>query len=139
LHFRHVATRDDVHAPGFYLHLEPGNCFAALGLWQPATAHAQAIRAAIDGRSAAWRRATRRPPFSEVYALGEGNPLSRPPQGFAPDHPLLDDLKRRDFTALARLTQRRVTAPGFLEDYVAGLRAGAPFMRFLCEALDLAF
>ena len=37
LHFRHVATRDDVHAPGFYLHLEPGNCFAALGLWQPAT------------------------------------------------------------------------------------------------------
>jgi uncharacterized protein (TIGR02453 family) len=83
LHFRHVATRDDVHAPGFYLHLEPGNCFTALGLWQPATDRAQAIRAAIADNSAAWVRATRRPPFSASYALGEGNPLSRPPQGFA--------------------------------------------------------
>ena len=138
LHFRHVATRDDVHAPGFYLHLEPGNCFAALGLWQPATAHAQAIRQAVAGRSEAWVRATRRPPFSTVYAMGEGNPLIRPPQGFGPDHPLLDDLKRRDFTASTRLTQARVTAPGFLDDYVGMMRAGAPFMRFLCEALGLA-
>jgi uncharacterized protein (TIGR02453 family) len=138
LHFRHVATREDVHAPGFYLHLESGNCFAALGLWAPATPHAQAIRTAIADRSAAWRRATRRPPFAAVYALGDGNPLVRPPQGFDPGHPLIDDLKRRDFTASARLTQARVTAPGFLEDYVGTMRAGLPFMRFLCEALDLA-
>ncbi|MCU0281213.1 MAG: TIGR02453 family protein [Acidimicrobiia bacterium] len=103
IHLRHVATRDDVHAPGFYLHLEPGNCFAA------------------------------------PYAMGEGNPLVRPPQGFAPDHPLLDDLRRRDFTASTRLTQARVTAPGFLEDYAATMRAGAPFLRFLCQAVDLAF
>ena len=61
------------------------------------------------------------------------------PEGFAPDHPLLDDLRRRDFTASTRLTQARVTAPGFLEDYVATMRARAPFLRFLCEALDLAF
>jgi uncharacterized protein (TIGR02453 family) len=139
IHLRHVATRDDVHAPGFYLHLEPGNCFAALGLWQPATAHAQAIRAAIAGRPQAWIDATRRPPFSPPYAMGEGNPLVRPPQGFAPDHPLLDDLRRRDFTASTRLTQARVTAPGFLEDYAATMRAGAPFLRFLCQAVDLAF
>ena len=138
IHLRHVATRDDVHAPGFYLHLEPGNCFAALGLWQPATAHAQAIRQAVAGRSEAWVNATRRPPFSPVYAMGEGNPLLRPPQGFGPDHPLLDDLKRRDFTASTRLTQARVTAPGFLDDYAGMMRAGLPFMRFLCEALRLA-
>ncbi|MFH1330829.1 MAG: TIGR02453 family protein [Actinomycetota bacterium] len=138
LHFRHVATREDVHAPGFYLHLEPGNCFASLGLWQPASAHTQAIREAIAGRSEAWVSATRRPPFSTVYAMGDGNPLLRPPQGFAPGHPLLDDLKRRDFTASTRLTQARVTAPGFLDDYATTMRAGVPFMRFLCDALGLA-
>jgi len=138
MHFRHVATREDVHAPGFYLHLEPGNCFAALGLWQPASAHARAIRQAIADRPDAWKRATRRPPFSQVCTLSEGNPLTRPPQGFAADHPLLDDLRRRDFTAMSRLTQARVTAPGFLDDYAATMRAGLPFMRFLCEALGLA-
>src|SRR5438093_11749478 len=25
----------DVHSPGFYLHLEPENCFSAAGLWPP--------------------------------------------------------------------------------------------------------
>ncbi len=77
--------------------------------------------AALLARSTPWARAT---------------PSVRPPQGFAPDHPLLDDLKRRDFTASTRLTQARVTAPGFLDDYV-GRRCGParPFMRFLCEAL----
>ena len=139
IHLRHVATREDVHAPAFHLHLEPGNCFAALGLWKPAAPRAQAIRTAIAARPDAWARATRRPPFAPVYALGEGDPLRRPPPGFAPDHPLLDDLKRRDFTASTRLTQARVTAPGFLDDYAATMRAGAPFLRFLCKALDLAF
>jgi uncharacterized protein (TIGR02453 family) len=138
LHFRHVATSEDVHAPGFYLHLEPGNCFAALGLWQPASAKALAIRRAIAQQPAAWERSTRRPPFTGVYSLGEGNPLRRPPQGFPADHPFIADIKRRDFTAMARLTQARVTAPGFLDDYVGTLRAGLPFMRFLCEAVGLA-
>jgi uncharacterized protein (TIGR02453 family) len=138
LHFRHVATSEDVHAPGFYLHLEPGNCFAALGLWQPATANALAIRRSIAAQPTAWARATRRPPFSGVYALGEGNPLLRPPQGFPADHPHIEDIKRRDFTAMVHLTQSRVTAPGFLEDYTATMRAGLPFMRFLCKALGLA-
>jgi uncharacterized protein (TIGR02453 family) len=139
MHFRHVATREDVHAPGFYLHLEPGNCLAALGLWQPAAPHAQAIRQAIVDRPERWVHATRRAPFSRTYALGEGDLLQRPPTGFPPDHPLIDDLRRRDFTASTRLTQAQVTAPGFLDHYVAAMRAGAPFMRFLCEALGLGF
>ena len=29
----------DVHSPGFYLHLEPGGCFAASGLWHPEPAN----------------------------------------------------------------------------------------------------
>ncbi len=139
IHLRHVATRDDVHAPGFYLHLEPGNCFAALGLWQPATAHAQAIRAAIAGKPRAWVSRHPSPALLAALRHGRWQPARPSPQGFAPDHPLLDDLRRRDFTASTRLTQARVTAPGFLEDYAATMRAGAPFLRFLCEALDLAF
>ena len=33
-HFRHEAGKD-AHAPGFYLHLEPGMCFAGCGIWHP--------------------------------------------------------------------------------------------------------
>lgn len=32
IHFAHASGRD-AHAPVFYLHLEPGNCLAAAGVW----------------------------------------------------------------------------------------------------------
>jgi uncharacterized protein (TIGR02453 family) len=139
IHFRHVATRDDVHAPGFYLHLEPRGSFAALGLWRPATTAAYAVRAAIAEDPAGWRRAAHGKTFRTVYGDLDGDSLVRPPKGFDPDHPLIDDLKRKDFIASTRFTQAQVTSAGFLDMYAASVRTGAPFMRFLCEALGLGF
>src|SRR5262245_55284310 len=34
-HFQHVKAGKDVHAPGFYLHLEPGTVYMGAGLWRP--------------------------------------------------------------------------------------------------------
>jgi uncharacterized protein (TIGR02453 family) len=34
IHFSHASGKD-AHAPVFYLHLEPDNCFAAAGVWHP--------------------------------------------------------------------------------------------------------
>ena len=47
LQFRHEAARD-VHAPGFYLHFEPGNVLAAAGIWRPARPELDAVRQAMD-------------------------------------------------------------------------------------------
>jgi uncharacterized protein (TIGR02453 family) len=139
IHFRHVATKDDVHAPGFYLHLEPGGCFAALGLWQPSTAHAYAIRERIAAHPAEWKRAAHGKQFTDTYGALEGESLKRPPQGFDPDHPLIDDLKRKDFIASTRLRQADITRDGFLEAYLATVKTGAPLMRYLCEAIGVGF
>ena len=46
-HFRHAAGKD-AHAPGFYLHLEPGMCFAGCGVWRPDGPTVTKIREAID-------------------------------------------------------------------------------------------
>jgi uncharacterized protein (TIGR02453 family) len=140
IHFRHVATRDDVHAPGFYLHLEPGgSSFAALGLWHPSSADATAIRQAIVDDPARWKRITRGTRFAGTYGALEGESLKRPPRGFDPEHPLLEDLKRKDFIASTRLRQSDVTSADFMRTYTATVKAGAPFMEFLCGALGLGF
>lgn len=139
IHFRHVATRDDVHAPGFYLHLEPRGSYAALGLWRPATADAYAVRTAIADDPAGWRSAAHGTAFRRAYGELEGESLVRAPKGFDPEHPLIDDLKRKDFIASHRLTQAEVTSARFLDLYAASVRTGAPFMRYLCHALGLAF
>ncbi len=137
LHFRHEAAAD-AHAPGFYLHLEPGNCFMGVGLWMPESKVAYEIRGAIDTDPTGWKRATRGKRFTDVYELG-GDSLKRPPKGFDADHPLIDDLKRKSFMAAGSLTQRAVMAKDFTDEFHRRATVAKPFMAFLCRALDVPF
>ena len=136
IHFRHRSA-SDAHAPGFYLHLEPGTVFAAAGIWHPDTAAQRRIRDAIAGDPRAWKRAIGKP-FAPTYAL-IGDSLKRPPPGYPADHPLIEDLKRKDFVGETNLSERAVTAAGFLDAYAKVCRAAAPFLRYLCKAVDVEF
>ncbi|MFQ5967789.1 MAG: DUF2461 domain-containing protein [Acidimicrobiia bacterium] len=138
IHFRHFATREDVHAPGYYLHIEPGESFAGLGLWRPATADAYAIRHKIADESTRWKRAVGSKRFTDIYTL-EGDSLVRPPKSFDPEDPLIEDLKRKDFLGTARFKESEITADDFMDTYTQISKAGTPFMRFLCEAVRVPF
>src|SRR6476661_7322645 len=56
IYFRHEAA-ESARAPGFYLHLEPGDSFIGAGIWRPDTDSAKRIRAAIAADPNGWRRA----------------------------------------------------------------------------------
>ena len=90
LQFRHERAKD-VHAPGFYLHLEPGNVFVGAGIWHPDTKTQRAIRQAIVDDPTGWKRATRGRKFGKTHAL-VGDSLKRPPRDFDAEHPLVEDL-----------------------------------------------
>lgn len=137
MHFRHVMAKD-VHAPGFYINLQPRQCYMGLGLWRPETKVAYQIREGIDQNPAGWKRASRGKKFLETFTI-EGDSLTRPPKGYSDDHPLIEDLKRKDFIASRRLTQRQVTSDHFLEDFMDYARAGSPYMQFLCGTLGLQY
>jgi uncharacterized protein (TIGR02453 family) len=137
LQFRHFQGKD-AHAPGYYLHLEPGGCFMGVGLWRPNTKVAYAIRAHIAEDSLKWKRAAQGKRFSDVFVLA-GDSLVRPPRGYDVDHPLIDDLKRKDFIGSTRLTQRAITSDTFLEDFTDLCVRATPFMRFLCEGVGVPF
>ena len=89
---------------------------------------AYAIREHIDQEPTAWKRASRSKRFTEVFEIG-GDSLKRPPKGFDEDHPLIEDLKRKDFIASTRLTQKSITADTFMEDFADNCKRAAPFMR----------
>jgi uncharacterized protein (TIGR02453 family) len=137
IHFRHERAKD-AYAPGFYLHLSPGEVFAGGGMWHPDTAAAARIREAIDADQAGWKRVTRGGSFAKSFALG-GDSLKRPPAGFDAEHPLIDDLKRKDFFGWTQLNEDDVTAPGFVDDYAELCRGVWPLMRFLCKAVDAPY
>jgi uncharacterized protein (TIGR02453 family) len=135
--FRHEFGRD-VHAPGFYVHIAPGECFLAVGAWRPDRASLGQIRQAIVEGGDRWRRARRDRRFREYFEL-VGDRLKRPPRGFPPDHPLVEDLKRTDFVGLCELGEQDVLDEGFADRVATSFAAGRPLMRFLCEALKVPF
>lgn len=129
--FRHRDGRD-VHAPGFYLHLETGNVFAGGGLWHPDGSTLGAVRTAIVKDPERWREAT------SGLNLG-GESLKRGPRGFEPDHPMIDDLKRKDFVTSSSSPQEAACSSGFLNSFATTCQNAAPMVRFLTEAVGLEF
>lgn len=137
IHFRHVTARD-AHAPGFYLHLERGSVFAGAGIWHPDGPALQRLREAIVDDPDGWLAVTRAKGFTSRLELW-GDSLKRPPAGFDPAHPLLDDLKRKDFVGMAPLGDEAATGDGFIDLVEELYRAAAPLQAFLCKALGVAF
>lgn len=137
IQFRHQKSKD-VHSPGFYLHLDPGGCFVGLGIWHPDGKSLTKIRSFVDENSTRWKRTVGSQTFRSHFELG-GDSLKRAPKGYDPDHPLIEDLKRKDFIAYTPLDDSAVTAPGFLDDYARLCRSGGSFVRFLCDAIGVPF
>jgi uncharacterized protein (TIGR02453 family) len=137
IQFRHEKARD-VHAPGFYLHLEPGSVFLGCGIWHPGGDTLHAIRTAIASRPGRWQAVVEDPAFRERFRLG-GDALRRPPAGFDREHPLIEELKRKDFIAIADLSEADVTASGFLSRFVELCAGAGEFMRFLCAGARVPF
>jgi uncharacterized protein (TIGR02453 family) len=137
IQFRHARGKD-VHAPGFYVHIEPDQCFVGCGIWHPDSTTLAKIRKTIAKDPAGWKRATRGKAFRRDFNLA-GDALKRPPQGFDADHPLIDDLKRKDFIAVAPLEMDALFELGLVKDITTKMRTCKPLVRYLCESIRLPF
>jgi uncharacterized protein (TIGR02453 family) len=132
IHFFHRQAADsDESLPGFYVHLAPGNCFVASGMWHPESKRLANIRKAIVSDPAGWQRVLR-----GNFELG-GESLQRAPPGFDPDHRFVADLKRRDFIASKEIPDAQVASAKFLATFVSTCRGLDPLNTFLAEATGI--
>jgi uncharacterized protein (TIGR02453 family) len=137
IQFRHELGKD-VHAPGFYVHIATDECFFGVGCWHPEADALGRIRDLIVAKPERWFAARDDKKFAAHWQLS-GESLSRPPRGYAADHPAIEDLKYKDFVAMASLSFDEATKPSLVK--LAGTRfaAAKPLMAFLCEAVGVAF
>jgi uncharacterized protein (TIGR02453 family) len=133
IHFFHESAKKAPSVPGFYLHLQPGESFAAAGIWHPDPAALARVREAIAGGSPEWKALKR----SKLPL--EGGSLKRPPRGFDPDHPFIEDLKRTDFVTSLRFTDAEICAPGFITTFGNACRKMSPLVTFVATSLGLAW
>jgi uncharacterized protein (TIGR02453 family) len=137
IQFRHFMGKD-VHAPGFYLHIADDQCFIGAGIWRPDGPALSKIRSFIDENPRGWLKAKEEAVFAEHFSLS-GESLKRPPRGFNADHPLIDDLKRKDFIAIAPVTPEQITSADFIKQCTRYFTMADKYMYYLCTALDLPY
>jgi uncharacterized protein (TIGR02453 family) len=137
IQFRHALGKD-VHAPGFYVHIATDECFFGVGCWHPDPDMMGRIREHIAEKPEKWFAARDDKAFATQWKLG-GDSLTRPPRGYAADHPALEDLKRKDFIGMAPLTAAEATGSHLVELTARRFAVAVPFMRFLCGAVNVQF
>lgn len=130
--------RRDVHAPGYYLHIEPGGSFLGIGIWKPTGQTLRQIRDGIVADPDGWRSAIDDPGFRACFELG-GSSLKRAPRGYDADHPLIDELRRKDFIGFTTWKRKDILAADLIPRVAADLQQGTPFMRHLCSLVEVSF
>jgi len=137
IQFRHEVGKD-VHAPSFYLHIEAGEAFVGAGIWHPDGETLKKIRCYIDAHPTRWLDAMNNTAFKKAFQMG-GDSLKRAPKGYPMDHAMIEDLKRKDFIAIAPLIPELILEDdlvGFIASY---FETAQPLMQQLCRALGCKF
>ena len=64
-----------------------------------------------------------------------GETLKRVPTGFAPDHPMAEYLKMKQFFCGTTVDESSITREKFLAEAAGIFQVATPFVRFLNEAI----
>jgi uncharacterized protein (TIGR02453 family) len=137
INFRHERG-DDAHAPGLWLHIEPGEFWLAVGMWRPDAEALDKVRARIAEDGDAWLAARDDARFRSVWKF-IGDALKRPPRGYDAGHPLIEDIKRKEFLGFRDMGLKELYHKDVVARVADCYAASAAFMKFLCNALEMGF
>ncbi len=130
-------------APGFWLRVRPDAVHLGVGVRPRGPVTLRRIRRHIDEHRRRWAAATENEQFVSTFGAATSGVLGPPelrrvPAGYDADHPFATDLRRKDFRAEARVRLADVARPDFVDQAVEAFESGAPYLRFLCDALGLS-
>jgi uncharacterized protein (TIGR02453 family) len=122
---------------GYYIHIEPGECFLAGGIYMPSGPILKAIREEIFENITEFKEIIRAPAFIRHFGdrIGEDK-LKSAPRGFPKDFPEMDYLKYKSYTVLKSEPDSVYQKTDFIEEVKSVFQAMAPFNNFLNHAVE---
>lgn len=129
-------TAKNFRGPGYYIHIEPGKSFVTAGSWMPEREALHAVRQEIDYDASGFRGVLEDPAFTEFFGgLDQEHRLKTAPQGYPSDHPEIEFLRLKSFTASAPVSDALLLSDQAVPQVLRRLKALGPFMDFLRNAL----
>lgn len=120
---------------GYYLHIEPDECFLGGGFWSPNKEDLARIRKELAFDAQPLRDIIADDNFQKMFGTLQGEQLKTAPRGFAKDHENVDLLRYKQYLVMRKFTNEEVIQPDFLEKVVAGFQAMRPFFDYMSEVL----
>ncbi|HEY4800828.1 MAG TPA: DUF2461 domain-containing protein, partial [Bacteroidia bacterium] len=93
----HLSRAGKLLRGGYYLHIEPGNCFVGGGFWDPNPDDLKHIRSQIALDPSPLRKIIKSKNFKSTFGKLEGEKLVFAPKGYEKDHPAADLLRYKQF------------------------------------------
>ncbi|HXI00992.1 MAG TPA: DUF2461 domain-containing protein [Sphingobacteriaceae bacterium] len=123
--------------PGYYIHIHPKTSFITGGCWMPEASLLKSIRQEIDYSSSDFNSIISHPAFIKYYKnLDREDMLKTAPKGYGTDHPYINYLKLKSFTASHDINRKILTGKDAVAYTVGVLRTLFPFMEFLRNAVS---
>ena len=122
--------------PGYYVHIQPGKSFITAGLWHPDKLKLAAIRQEIDYNSEKFHAIINHPTFKSTVSLDQEDKLKKAPNGYSVDHPDIEFLRLKSFTASHFLDDKVLLSDHADEEILKVFSGLQPFLAFLYEAVD---
>lgn len=122
---------------GFYLHIEPNNCFFGAGNYQPMPEELAKIRQEIDYNFSDFKKIISNKKFAANFeSLSQENKLKRPPKGYDENNQAIDYLKLKGFTVFKKLKDDEITSNDFVKTITELSITVKPFIDFLNNAVE---
>lgn len=120
---------------GYYIHVEPGQCYAGASLFIPSEAGLLRMRTKIANHPDEWARLIADDGFRKAYPNGVEAPdsLKSVPRGFDPGHPAARYLMMKAYGIKAPMNDLQVQKADALDHLVALFKAARPIADFLNE------
>ena len=121
---------------GYYIQIEPGNCFLAGGAHRPPSIWINAIRHRIDTDAAALKKVLKGKAFRAAFGGIEGETLKTAPKGYPKDHPEIALLRYKSLLAVHRMADETVFSGYLLKHAAKTFKTMKPFDDFPNGAMD---
>lgn len=121
---------------GYYLHIEPGNCFVAAGTVCLPPKTVTAIRQSIYDNVDEYLSIINAPDFKAVYPVVGENCLKTAPKGIPRDWKYVELVRPKDFVTSHALTEKELCGKDMPQRVTELFRIAKPFNDFINYSID---
>jgi uncharacterized protein (TIGR02453 family) len=121
--------------PGYYFHIQPGECFVSGGIYMPQPEFLKAIRNEIYYHADEFLEIIETPEFKTTFAFFDEDKMKTNPKDFPKDFKHIELLRYRSIAPFVSVSEEQLLSSDLIDFIVEKYKMIHPLNQFLYEAI----